>query len=138
MKIPAFIWHLRAVKLITDLWLLTLMLFVLRPFGISNMIISYAALNLVWLFVWHYFVSREIGFTLPMFLRDIIPYFLLSAAVMYATAMLTAGVTDIYILLPLRIVVAAAIYLLALLLFRSAELRELAEYLISRKKRIGE
>ena len=118
--------------------LLTLMLFVLRPFGISNMIISYAALNLVWLFVWHYFVSREIGFTLPMFLRDIIPYFLLSAAVMYATAMLTAGVTDIYILLPLRIVVAAAIYLLALLLFRSAELRELAEYLISRKKRIGE
>ena len=118
--------------------LLTLMLFVLRPYGISNMIISYAALNLVWLFVWHHFVGREIKFTLPMFLRDIIPYFVLSAAVMYATALLTAGVTNIYILLPLRIAVAAAIYLLALLLFRSPELRELADYLISRKTKSGE
>lgn len=117
---------------------LTLMLFVLRPYGISNMIISYAALNLAWLFVWHHFVNREIEFTLLMFMRDIIPYFVLSAAVMYATALLTAGVTNIYTLLPLRIAVAAAIYLLALLLFRSPELRELAEYLVSRKTKSGE
>ena len=117
---------------------LTLMLFVLRPYGISNMIISYAALNLAWLFIWLHFVNREIEFTLLMFMRDIIPYFVLSAAVMYATALLTAGVTNIYTLLPLRIAVAVAIYLLALLLFRSPELRELAEYLISRKTKSGE
>ena len=118
--------------------LLTMMLFVLRPYGISNMIVSYVVLNLMWLFVWHHFVRREIELTLPMLLRDILPYFALSAAVMVATYMLTQTVENIYILLPLRIAVAAAIYVCALLLFRSAELREAADYIITRKTKVSQ
>ena len=113
--------------------LLTVMLLVLRPYGITNMIVAYVLLNFAWLFVWQHFVNREISFTLTMMLRDTLPYFALSAAVMYATAILTDGIENIYTLLLTRIAVAAALYIIALLVARSTELRELAAYIISRK-----
>ena len=113
--------------------LLTIMLLLLRPYGITNMIISYVALNFIWLFVWHHFVKREIKFTLPMLLSDTLPYLLLSAGVMVVTAMLTESIDNIYLLLPARITVAAALYITALLVCRSAELRELATFIINRK-----
>ncbi|MBQ5706036.1 MAG: lipopolysaccharide biosynthesis protein, partial [Bacteroidaceae bacterium] len=64
---------------------------------------------------------------------DTLPYLALSAATMCATAMLTATITNTYILLPTRIVVAATIYIIALFLCRSQELREAIEYVKSRK-----
>ncbi|MBR5891122.1 MAG: lipopolysaccharide biosynthesis protein [Bacteroidaceae bacterium] len=118
--------------------ILTLMLFALRPYGISDMIVSYVILNMLWLVVWHHFVKREIALTLPMLLRDIVPYFVLSAAVMAITYMLTRSIDDIYILLPLRIAVAAALYVAALYLFRSAEMREAVDYIKTRKTKPSE
>ena len=102
------------------------------------MIVSYVILNMLWLVVWHHFVKREIALTLPMLLRDIVPYFVLSAAVMAITYMLTRSIDDIYILLPLRIAVAAALYVAALYLFRSAEMREAVDYIKTRKTKPSE
>ncbi len=113
--------------------LMIAMLFVMRPYGISKMILSYTILNILWLSVWRYFVYREIRFTLPMFLRDTLPYLAISAATMYLTALLTSSVTNIHALLLLRIAIAAAIYITVLFLCRSEELREAIDYLKSRK-----
>ena len=113
--------------------LMIAMLFVMRPYGISDMITAYVIVNILWLLVWLYFVKCEIAFTLPMFVRDTLFYFVISAATMYLTALLTASVTNIYILLPLRIVVAAVIYTTALFLCRSQELREALDYIKTRK-----
>ena len=113
--------------------LMIAMLFAMRPYGISSMIVAYVCLNILWLLVWRHFAGREIGFTLLMFARDTLPYLALSAATMCATAMLTATITNTYILLPTRIVVAAAIYIIALFLCRSGELREAVDYVKSRK-----
>ena len=68
-----------------------------------------------------------------MLLSDTLPYLLLSAGVMVVTAMLTESIDNIYLLLPARITVAAALYITALLVCRSAELRELATFIINRK-----
>jgi O-antigen/teichoic acid export membrane protein len=113
--------------------LMIAMLFVMRPYGISDMITAYVIVNILWLLVWLYFVKREITFTLSMFVRDTLFYFIISAATMYLTALLTESVTNIYILLPLRIAVAAVIYTTALFLCRSQELREAIDYVKSRK-----
>ena len=75
----------------------------------------------------------EPAVTLSMFVRDTLFYFIISAATMYLTALLTESVTNIYILLPLRIAVAAVIYTTALFLCRSQELREAIDYVKSRK-----
>ncbi len=113
--------------------LMIAMLFVMRPYGISDMIAAYVILNILWLFVWRFFVNREINFTLTMFARDTLPYLAAAAATMYTTYLLTLSVTNIYALLLLRIAVAAAIYTTALFLCRSEELREAIDYVKSRK-----
>lgn len=113
--------------------LMIALLFVMRPYGITDMIAAYVVVNIIWLLVWQYFVKREITFTLPMFLRDTLPYFVIAAVTMYLTAVLTSSITNIYILLPLRIVVAAVIYTTALFLCRSQELREAIDYIKTRK-----
>ena len=113
--------------------LMIAMLFAMRPYGISYMITAYTILNIAWLFVWRYFVNREIRFTLIMFLRDTLPYLATSVITMCVTAMLTASITNTYTLLATRIVVAATIYITALFLCRSQELSEAIDYVKSRK-----
>ena len=113
--------------------LMIALLFAMRPYGISSMIIAYTILNISWLFIWQYFVNREIKFTLSMFLRDTMPYLAISALTMYVTYLLTSAVTDIYKLLPLKIAVAATIYIITLFVCRSEELREAIDYVKSRK-----
>ena len=103
------------------------------PYGIEFMLVSYCVFNVLWLFVWHNFVRKEIAITLPMFLLDVTPYLLLAAITMVVTYMLTTSVENIYILLFLRIAIAALLYVGTAFLVRSNELREIINFLLKRK-----
>lgn len=118
--------------------LLTGMLLLLRPYGINAMLYFYVVLNLIWLSVWRYFVCGEIGFSLKMFFCDVAPFFALSCIVMCVTALSTSSIADVYLLLPLRIVLAAVLYVSLLYVCRSTELREAVDYIIFRKTKISE
>ena len=50
--------------------------------GIVVMVWAYTLLNIVWVFVWHFFVRRLMGYGLLSFLKDIVPFALAAAAVM--------------------------------------------------------
>ena len=50
--------------------------------GIVVMVWAYTLLNIIWVFVWHFFVRRLMGYGLLSFLKDIVPFALAAAAVM--------------------------------------------------------
>ena len=50
--------------------------------GIVVMVWAYTLLNIVWVFVWHFFVRRLVGYGLMSFLKDIVPFALAAAGVM--------------------------------------------------------
>ena len=50
--------------------------------GIAVMVWAYTLLNIIWVFVWHFFVSRLMGYGLLAFLKDIVPFALAAAGVM--------------------------------------------------------
>ena len=50
--------------------------------GIVVMVWAYTLLNIIWVFVWHFFVRRLMGYGLLAFLKDIVPFALAAAAVM--------------------------------------------------------
>ena len=50
--------------------------------GIVVMVWAYTLLNIVWVFVWHFFVRRLMGYGLLAFLKDIVPFALAAAGVM--------------------------------------------------------
>ena len=115
--------------------LLTLtMLLLMKEYGIKMMLVAYCIFNVAWLFVWQHFVKKEIALTFAMFISDALPYFILSAAVMAVTSVVTGFIVDIYLLLVSKIAVAAVLYILTAWIMRSKELDEIVTFLFKRKK----
>lgn len=115
--------------------LLTLsILLAMSFFGIKLMLVAYCVFNTVWLFVWNYFVKREICLTYSMFVGDILPYMVLAATVMCVTGYMTSFINDIYALLVSKIAIAASLYILVAYVIRSEELSEIMDFLFKRKK----
>ena len=115
--------------------LLTLaILLAMSFFGIKTMLITYCVFNIIWLFVWNFFVKKEILLTYSMFVGDILKYILLAVAVMCITGYMTAFIENIYTLLVSKIAIAATLYILAAYIIRSEELYEIVNFLFKRKK----
>ncbi|MBO7230641.1 MAG: lipopolysaccharide biosynthesis protein [Bacteroidaceae bacterium] len=115
--------------------LLTLaMLLAMSPCGIKPMLVAYCVFNIAWLFVWNYFVKKEISLTFSMFVYDMLPYMLLSIAVMLATYGITNFIGNIYILLVARVLIAVVLYIFVAWIMRSEELREIIDFLFKRKR----
>ena len=98
------------------------------------MVWAYVAITVGWIGIWNYFVWREIRFTLWQTLRDIVPFFVISAVTMLVTYYITQGISNVYLLLASRIVLAVAIYLLAMWLCGAKILKESIAYLLKKEK----
>lgn len=107
----------------------------LYPYGIHTMIIIYVAINIGWLLVWHYFVWREIRFSLFHALKDILPFAGIAAGVMIVTYYLTLGFTNLYLLITGKIIIAFILYTVILWLSRSVTFRESLHYIRFKNKR---
>ncbi len=127
-KTNVFMWNTMAQGVIV-----LLLLVVVSPLGINGMLAAYVLFNVVWLFVWRYFAGREIALTFCMFLRDMIPFALLSLVIMFFTARMTDTISNVYMLFSVRILMAASLYIAVLWICRSKELDEVVEFLFSEK-----
>ena len=89
--------------------------------GIMVMVVAYTLLNIAWMFVWHFFVRRLMGYRLTDFLKDILPFALAAAFVMGLTWLITYQFTvyslrftddylRLWILLISRVVMAMLLY----------------------------
>ena len=116
--------------------LMLAILLAVHSYGIKQMIVCYCIFNVVWLFVWLYFAKKEIAIRLTMFLRDVLPYMLLSAIVMSAAHFVTVAVDDMFLRLVLKIAVSALLYLTVAVMMRSNELKEITEFLSKRNKEV--
>lgn len=103
-------------------------------FGIRMMLIAYCVFNILWLFIWNFFVKKEIHLTYTMFVSDILPYIVLATIVMFITGFLTTTIGNIYALLASKIAIAASLYILIAYIIRSEELFEIIAFLFKRKK----
>ena len=115
--------------------LLTLsILLAMSFFGIKMMLVAYCIFNILWLFVWNFFVKKEIRLSYAMFIKDILPYMVLAIVVMCTTSYMTTFVDNIYILLISKIATAASLYIFIAYIIRSEELFEIMNFLFKRKR----
>ena len=98
--------------------------------GITTMVVAYTIFNIVWLAAWQPFARRIIGLRVAHLLRDTVPFLLIAAAVMLITYQLTLPLqSSIYLLLMVRVVLAAALYYAALRLLHVAILQECLQFI---------
>lgn len=110
--------------------------------GIMVMVVAYTLFNIIWLAAWQPFARCIVGLSWSHLLRDTVPFLVIAAVVMAATYMLTSWLTPVlptlsvipslWLLLALRVVVAAALYYAAMRLLHVAILEECLQFI--RKK----
>ncbi len=103
-------------------------------FGIHTMVMGFVAINIVWMFVWHWFTCRLTGYGIVQFLLDILPFALVSSGVMATAYMATAMVESIYLRFAARVVMAVVLYYAVM---RVARVRMLGECMAFVKGRLG-
>lgn len=113
----------------------TAMLVLMKDFGIRYMLWAYTALNILWVLVWNISCKHLIGYGIGHFIMDIAPYIAISAAIMFLTFFCTKGISNVYILLPGRVIMAASMYCLVMWASKAATFKESVLYLTSLVKR---
>ena len=110
-----------------------LVMWLLHPYGMQRMVVVYVILNSCWLLVWHYFVWREIKLSLLSALKDLLPFAVITAMVLFATYHLTACIANAYLLMLSKIAVAVLLYMGIMWLSGAKIFKESIQFLFKRK-----
>ena len=110
------------------------LMLLLYPYGIRTMVIAYVLVNIVWLFVWHFFVNRMVGYSLWQFLKDTMPFALAALGVMVATHLLTSAISNLWLLLFSRIIIAVLLYYAVMRVARVKILQECIDFICKKKR----
>lgn len=106
-----------------------LIIWILYPFGIFNMVAGYVGIYFLSLFFWHYYASKEIPIKLISIGKDIMPYLVISIFVFLLVQYILRSISDIYIILIMKIFLSSLFYVLILYLLKSTVLKEILFYI---------
>ena len=106
-----------------------IVMFLLNGYGIRAMLLVYISINILWLLVWHYFVQKEIDYSLSNASKDILPFAGIALLTMLVTSYATQSIVNIYLLIVLKILIAAAVYITIMWATRSKIFKECIQYL---------
>ena len=104
----------------------------LWPYGIKNMVIAYTLINIMWVFVWLFFVKRLTSYGLWFFIKDTTPFALAAFAVMTATHFATASIHTLWLLLICRIAIAMLLYYAVMRMARVQILAECQQFIMKK------
>jgi O-antigen/teichoic acid export membrane protein len=102
--------------------------------GIVAVVCASSVCSVCWLFIWQFICCRFIGGRFLDFVKDVIPFMLLSLLVMGVVYILTMGVSNLWLALLLRIVMAASLYFV-IMKFAQAKILEECINFVRRKRK---
>ena len=118
---------------ITQIALQLLLVLLTYRQGIITVVWAYTLLNIAWLLVWQVYAKKLIGVRLFDMLKDIVPFALISIAVMVGVWFITTAITNVYLLLIARVLLAALLYVVIMKLLKVQMMKECLEFLKIKK-----
>ena len=107
-----------------------LLLVVMLPYGILWMVIAYVVAYMGWLLSWHYFANRLIGIKFFDVVKDIVPYLIITFAVLGGSFLVTYKLDNIYVSFILKILISVFLYIFIMWSVKSVIFRESVNYLL--------
>ena len=101
--------------------------------GIYTMVIAYTVLNILWMFVWHFFVHRLMRYNFLDFIKDIMPFALAATAVMAVTGFVTDCLDNLWLRLISRFVIAVILYYAVMRISGAVILKECIAFITKKK-----
>lgn len=99
----------------------------------TMMVVAYSAFNIVWLGAWQVFANRIIGLSILNFLKDVVPFMVCAAVVMGICYQTTLSITNNWLLLGARLLMAGLLYFGVMRLLNVVILRECIQFIKSKK-----
>lgn len=118
---------------VAQIVLQVVVILIFKPLGLTVMVVAYSVFLILWLLAWHIVAKRLIGLSLRHTFADIVPFMLIAAAVMVVTHYLTLWLSGYVVVLIVRVVIAALLYVGAMRLFHAEIMSECIAYF--KKKR---
>ena len=81
-----------------------------HSYGMQTMVLAYTVFMIAWLVVWQVLTNRICRLPFLDVVKDTMPFLLCAVATMIVTYYLTVSIANIYVLLMVRLLLAAAIY----------------------------
>ena len=119
---------------ITQIALQLLLVLLTYRQGIITVVWAYTILNIVWLLVWQIYANKLIGVRFIDMLKDIIPFAVISIVVMVATWYLTSFISNNWLLLIARIIIAAVLYGTIMKLLKVKMMEECLNFIRNKRK----
>ncbi|OAV66961.1 Lipopolysaccharide biosynthesis protein wzxC [Bacteroidales bacterium Barb6XT] len=106
---------------------------IMSEWGILPMVRAYVTVSFLSIGGWHYFVQKLTGLRSQSVLKDIAPYLGITLATFALTWLITKGIENLYLLLFSKIIIASALYIVAMRLTNSTLFNESLAYIKSNK-----
>ena len=100
--------------------------------GITVMVAAFSALNVLYTVCWHLALQRIHSLALLDMLKDTVPFAFIAAIVMLATHYMTLSIDTLWLLLLVRVIIAALLYFIVMRLLNVTILKECLQFI--RKK----
>lgn len=104
------------------------------PYGIHLMIKVNVVIYIGWILVWFIFTRNDIHITLLEVIKDLSPYFLLSAVCVGVAYLATQNLSSLYLRLVLKVLIVGLSYCVSLWLLKSVIFSEFVHFLVERIK----
>lgn len=98
-------------------------------YGLTIMAINYVVINIIFILVLHFFTSKLNGITLTNAIKDIVPYFFITLISIFCAYLISRNLSDVYILLIVKVLVTALVYVLILKLTGAVMLKDTFDFL---------
>lgn len=112
-----------------------LVVFLALPYGIYYMTLGFVIINILWIFVWHYYAWQCIKISLWDAAKDIGFYMIIALGVMTVTYFATIPIENIYLSMLCKITLATILYVIVMKLADSVIFKESLEFIRHKLKR---
>ena len=104
------------------------------PFGITAMVAAFSMLNVLFTFCWHLALRSLRHVTITEMLKDTLPFALIAGVVMTAAHYLTTWTETLWLLLLLRLFIAAILYIGIMKLLHAKTLDECITFILKKRR----
>lgn len=106
---------------------------IVHKWGIHMMIAIYSSLNIIWLFIWLYFIKKEIGLSVLNAIKDIAPFVSTATLSILLSYLITLPIKMPIFVLLTKIITAAILYLGIMQIIGLQIQKEIFNYLVKHK-----
>lgn len=112
-----------------------LTLIFMSHYGIFAMLTTFTIINIIWLGIWNLFARKAINLHFREMLKDLLPFLLSASIAISTTYLLTQNITNPYISLICKIVLAVLFYISIMWISQSTIFKESIEFILKKNSK---